>query len=81
MLAGLNAQEAARQVSTCSDQVAQRTQAQLKDFTASVRSEYTLYTCFEISAQGTLLLDHALCLLLWESGGQGSGKSLCMCVV
>ena len=43
--------------------------------------KYTLYTCFEISAQGTLLLDHALCLLLWESGGQGSGKSLCMCVV
>ncbi|KAL0033584.1 hypothetical protein WJX79_005150 [Trebouxia sp. C0005] len=38
LTAGLNAQEAARQVSTCSDQVAQRTQAQLKDFTASIQS-------------------------------------------
>lgn len=36
MLAGMNAQDAARQVSTCSDQVAQRTQAQIKDFTTSV---------------------------------------------
>ena len=34
--AGMSAQEAARQVSTCSDKVAQRTQAQLKDFTSSV---------------------------------------------
>ncbi|KAL0047178.1 hypothetical protein WJX82_008722 [Trebouxia sp. C0006] len=38
LTAGLNAQEAARQVSTCSDHVAQRTQAQLKDFTASIQS-------------------------------------------
>ncbi|DBB01005.1 hypothetical protein WJX77_011002 [Trebouxia sp. C0004] len=38
LTAGLNAQEAARQISTCSDQVAQRTQAQLKDFTASIQS-------------------------------------------
>ena len=69
MLAGLNAQEAARQVSTCGDQVAQRTQAQLKDFTASVRSEKTIHILFEISAQHTSLLDHALCLLVGESGG------------
>lgn len=63
MLAGLNAQEAARQVSTCSDQVAQRTQAQLKDFTASVRSvKFTAHVPWN-SARHTSLLDLALCLL------------------
>ncbi|KAL3147608.1 hypothetical protein ABBQ38_014660 [Trebouxia sp. C0009 RCD-2024] len=36
--AGMNAQDAARQVSTCSDQVAQRTQAQIKDFTTSIQA-------------------------------------------
>ena len=36
MPAGMRAQEAARQVSTCSDKVAQRTQAQMKDLTSSV---------------------------------------------
>ncbi|KAL3162313.1 hypothetical protein ABBQ32_009999 [Trebouxia sp. C0010 RCD-2024] len=34
----MNAQDAARQVSTCSDQVAQRTQAQIKDFTTSIQA-------------------------------------------
>ncbi len=81
MLAGLNAQEAARQVSTCSDQVAQRTQAQLKDFTASVGSDNVLHMFPEISALHASLLDHTLCLLVGKSGGQGAGNSLCMCAV
>ena len=43
----MNAQNAARQVSSCSDQVAQRTQAQIKDFTASVSHSHfqTIQPC------------------------------------
>ena len=83
----MNAQDAARQVSSCSDQVAQRTQAQIKDFTASVSRACNkvdaeschVILCTAWSCTWLLLalligpLWYQLAMSMMQSASQGSG--------